>query len=40
LGGTFIHEVGIGLVIFIAGVLCGAPPGFLVGMVGGGEEFL
>jgi hypothetical protein len=38
LGGAFAHEVGIGLVIFSVGV-CGAP-GFLMGIVGGGEECL
>jgi hypothetical protein len=31
-----VHEAGIGSVIFIVGV-CGVP-GFLVGMVGSGEE--
>ena len=35
LGGAFVHEVGIGSVIFVVGV-SGAPE-FLAGMVGGGE---
>jgi hypothetical protein len=35
LGGTFIHEVGIGSVIFGVSV-CGVPR-FLTGVVGGGE---
>jgi hypothetical protein len=38
LGGAFVHEVGIGSVIFVVGV-SGAPE-FLAGMVGGGEECL
>ena len=38
LEGLFVHEVGIGVVIFSAGVCC--VPGFLMGMVGGGEECL
>ena len=38
LGGMFIHEVGIGSVIFAVRV-CGAPR-FLAWMVGGGNECL
>ena len=38
MGGGFVHEVGIGLVVFIVGVR--GAPGFLTGMVGGGEECL
>jgi len=38
LGGAFVHEAGIGLVIFRVSV-CGAPR-FLAGVVGGGEECL
>ena len=38
LGGTFVHEIGIGSVIFVFSV-CGVPV-FLVGMVGGGKECL
>jgi hypothetical protein len=38
LGGAFVHKVGIWSVILIVGV-CGLP-GFLPGMVGGGEECL
>jgi hypothetical protein len=38
LGGLFVHEVGIGAVIFSGGV-CGVP-GYLMGMGGGGEECL
>ena len=38
LGDAFVHEVGIGSVIFVVSV-CGAP-GFLAGMVGGGKECL
>ena len=36
--GAFIHEVGIGLVIF--GVSVYGAPRFLAGMVGGDEECL
>ncbi len=35
---TFVHEIGIGSVIFVFSV-CGVPV-FLVGMVGGGKECL
>jgi hypothetical protein len=39
LEGAFVHEVGIGSVIFVVSV-CGAASGFLAGMVGGGKECL
>ena len=38
LGGVLVNEVGVGSVVFIVGV-CGAP-GFLLRVVGGGEECL
>ena len=38
LGGMFVHEVGVGSVIFGVSV-CGTPR-FMAGMVGGGEECL